>query len=242
MKTFRQVMDAFLTGATSGIEGAQDQPLPKLAIYGNTLIWITEKRAHPLAIRLSDDLILKNMDWDIVSDIPGFKHFMRICKANNIHITRDELVSLPKHHDILVQIAALETTAGTAIGEQLLCKTNKELDNKPPLIAYKKKYGVEKQTAANFNTLNTSIQIYNYLRQNGIQGYQQNPIQGLIPHNIKAIINNINSSQQILRQLTEYLQVCITLPEISSPGITIGRDEQPGGEDSRPSISQEQEI
>ena len=149
MKTFKQVIDAFVTGATTAIEGTPKKSHGKLAIYSNTLIWITEKDIQPIAIRLSNDLILKNTDWDIISKMSELKYLTRKCSENKITILRDEIVTLTKDHITDSSIKALERAARKTIGESLL--NNKlEADISKPIIDYKKKLQNGKR---NYNTL-----------------------------------------------------------------------------------------
>ena len=82
---------------------------------------------------------------------------------------------------------------------------------------------MNKTRKSDLNTLRATDAIYKYLERHGT-GKIDNPT-------MHDMIDNIKRTRKALEKIDSFLQVCITLPEISSPGI-IEQDEHPGGIDS----------
>lgn len=223
MTTFKQVIDLFIEGATKAQEATQDKTHAKLVISGNSLLWVTEDMTYIAAIRLSDKLFVKNITWHNRPPISNFRYITRRCRSEKVHLEKMELAPLqdeqPGRKDRLIK--AMEGYVAEQMGRDLEGMPSVELSE--PQRAFKKQYMIDRRCISDLNTLKATKAIYIFLEKHGT-GKIDKPT-------MHDMINTIKRTRKALDQIDSFLQVCITLPEISSPGI-IEQDEHPGGVDS----------
>jgi len=224
MNTFKQVIDLFIGGATKAHEGTQEKSHVKLMVSGKSLLWVTEDMTYIVAIRISDKLYVKNTAWHNRPPMSEFRYINRKCRSQKVHLEKMEFAPLPEDEqpgrDKNV-ISAMERYAAERIGQDFSIIPTSGLSG--PQRAYKKQYTMNKTRTSNLSTLRATEAIYIYLEKHGT-GKIDKPT-------MYDMINNIKRTRKALRKIDGFLQVCITLPEISSPGI-IEQDEHPGGIDS----------
>ena len=225
MNTFKQVIDLFIEGATSAKEGIQEKPYAKLMICGKSLLWVTKDVTYITAIRISDKLIIKNTAWHNRPPISEFRYINRKCRADKVHLEKSEFAPIPEYNQPGFgqerYIHRMEEVVTTRIGEDLLSMLTSNLSE--PQRAFKKEYNMCKTRKSTLNAIRGTKAIHMYLGTHGT-GKIDKPT-------LNDMIFNIERTRRALLKIDSYLQVCMALPEISSPGI-IEQDEHPGGKDS----------
>jgi len=232
MTTFKQVIDLFIEGATKAQEATQDKTHARLVISGNSLLWVTEDMTYIAAIRLSDKLFVKNITWHNRPPISEFKYMNRKCRKDKTHLERMEFAPIPEYnHPGFGQeryIRSMEIVAAKRIGQDILGMPSSCLSE--PQRAFKKQCTIYKTRRSTLSTLRGTKAIFIYLEKHGT-GKIDKPT-------LNDMLTNIKRTRKALLKIDSFLQVCIALPEISSPGI-IEQGEQPGGKDPCSSTLQE---
>ena len=223
MNTFKQVIDLFIEGATSAKEGIQEKPYAKLMICGRSLLWITKDETYITAIRISDKLIIKNTAWHHRPPISEFRYINRKCRAEKAHLEKSQFPLISKYNQPGYEygryIQRMEEVVRTRIGEDLLSMPTSSLSE--PQRAFKKQYSMYLTRKSTLSAIRGTKAIYMYLETHS----------KVDKPTLNDMLFNIKRTRKALLKIDSYLQVCIALPEISSPGI-IEQDEHPGGIDS----------
>lgn len=218
MTTFNQVIDAFVAGSKAMVE--DDNISMNIAIYHDTLIGISKYKVEVIAIRLSNDLIIRNTSWPVLTYVHNLKYLYKKCRELKIHtIHVDEVIGTIDKSIFLEQAIQCENTIKKSVGDSLISEKVSGYKDVPALVKYRKYcMDVSKATIDKYGIL-SMINLHNHLATSDSFA--------------KIALGEIKRSQQILNKLDQYLQVCIKLPEISSPDIPqLKSDEQPGGNDS----------
>lgn len=235
MKTFKQIINDFLDGATSGIEGELRDRYSKLAIKGDTLIWITAENTHIIAIRLGENVILKSVEWETIQTIGNMKYLTTKAKAADICIVR-LICPIIQNSEFDAEYKEAKERIIVRMEAELLHDTDEvtmqPIGTKQALKSFKlylKKLKAKDQMKKDRDTLQLSVRILTIFEQEPISENQL-----FKNDNLNMIIRSTNRARIVLERMDKYIQVLITLPEIiSSPKENLlGPDEHPGGDDS----------
>lgn len=241
MKTFKQIINEFLDGATSGIEGELRDRYSKPAIKGDTLIWITADNTHIIAIRLGENVILKTVAWETLQSLGNMTYLIHKAKAADICLVRS-ICPVVKNSEFDTEFKKAKERIKKQIEAELINKSDQPITMEPMgtkqalkyFGLYLKKLKAKNQAQMDRDALQLSVRVLAILEKEKVTNTHL-----LIKDDYTNFINITNRARNVLERMDKYIQVLITLPEIiSSPKENLLRpDEHPGGDDSGPLVN-----
>lgn len=215
MTTHTQLINAFILSQPGHTHALLSDPSGTMIIRGDALVFESGVTLDVLAIRITNQLFVKNINTEILSKIPQMRYFSWKCKTENIYIERMSLLSPPYTNHQYIRAELLRTLEAHAISVVgAYCTSTPSNDLNKAQQDFKKEYKINTAHQKNIKILGALLSTHRLINRHGPE---------ICNGIIGGIVKNITDSKQVIETVDKYLQVCITLPEISSPGTTAGR-------------------